>query len=166
MILRATLLVLAVLSIHAPAMCADAQVADSVAPRWAVRHRGVAPLIGVRKGEESGAALSFGAGINGRSGMESWSGTIVAVEPGTRALRVSVGRAALAPMAIHGVQVRATFLRTWADGGPVAQGQSFVGPELRLSFMLPSVGVGRYWRVRGEGPGDASFWAMTYGLGF
>jgi hypothetical protein len=145
---------------------AHAQGAASDESRWPQPHRGADPVFGVRLGPEVGSALALGLRINGTWGMESWGGPIIALEPGLRSVRVSAGLAFMSPFVANAMQFRATALHAWSGDGTISVGQTYVGPEFRLTLAFVSVGVGRYWRTRGRAPGEAAFYGLTYGFGF
>lgn len=91
-------------------------------------------------------------------------GNFVDVEGGLWGGKVGVGRGGVGPYG-SGL-LRLSYLRSWSDDGPVAQGQGFLGADLRGGIRMFSFGVGWHKRISGEASGDGSVFSFSAGLGF
>ena len=122
-------------------------------------------LLGIHGGAP--AKLSAGVGmiyITSRD-ADSRSGPGLVLEPGLGAGRVSLTYASYDRMGTA-AQFRISALRTWKSPSKVGRNQTYVGPELRYTPMLFTVGAGYYWRVAGEARAQDKFFASTIGLMF
>lgn len=113
--------------------------------------------------ERFAAILGF-AVANGGMG-EPRAGYAVVADGGQGGARASLAVFSRAPTGV-GAQVRVSAIRTWRNPLVVAANQTFVGPELRISFTALTVGVGHYWRTAGTTPGDNRFAAVTFSVEF
>ena len=124
----------------------------------------IVPYIGARYSNVQGVSGSLLVLRNTSGQTDEPGGTFGAAEVGFHGASASVGTGRWS--ALSGGSLRATYLRTWGDGGPLAKGQGFVGGEARISFWWISLGAGWYHRVSGSAPGDRSSFAFTAGLGY
>jgi len=122
------------------------------------------PFVGARYSNVQGFSGSLLVLRNHAASGEVYSGLFGAAEAGVHGVSVSAGEGAWA--VISGGSLRATYLRTWGDGGHLAGGQEFIGGEFRISMRWWTLGGGWYRRVAGSAPGDGSSFAFTAGLGY
>ena len=122
-------------------------------------------LLGIHGGAP--AKLSAGIGmiyITGRD-ADTREGYGLVLEPGLGAGRASLTYAEYDRMGTA-LQFRLSTLRTWRSPSKVGRNQTYVGPEIRYTPMLFTVGAGYYWRIAGDTPGQDKFFASTIGVMF
>jgi hypothetical protein len=145
-----------------------AQHVRVAADRDTVAHRKPDPwggLLGIHGGAP--AKLSAGIGmiyITGRD-ADSREGYGLVLEPGLGAGRASLTYAEYDRMGTA-LQLRLSALRTWRSPSKVGRNQTYVGPELRYTPILVTIGAGYYWRLAGDVSGQDKFFASTIGLMF
>lgn len=122
------------------------------------------PFIGMRYSNVQGLTGSLLLLREAPNQVDEYAGAFGAVEAGVHGISAGIGTGRWS--ALSGGSLRATWLRTWGDGGSLAKGQSFVGGEARVSFWWFSFGAGWYRRVAGTAPGDRSRFTFTAGLGY
>ena len=122
------------------------------------------PLIGARYSNVQGVSGSLLLLRDHSSRSEKYGGWFVASEVGMHGVSASLGEGEWA--AVSGGSFRATFLRTYGDGGRLAGGQSYVGGEARVSLVWATFGAGFYQRMAGAVPDDGSIFAFTIGFGY
>ena len=122
-------------------------------------------VFGLHAGAPHKVALALGVAYVVADSPRSRKGYALIAEGGVSAGRLSVA-AVEYELAASGFQTRASVLRTWGSPWKIAANQTFIGPEVRFSPTLLTIGVGYYWRVAGNAPGDARFFAPTVGILF
>jgi hypothetical protein len=122
----------------------------------------VDPVFGMHVGGPQRFAIAFGAERGVFYGVDAYASRFALVEGGLGGGKLVAGIAR--GSALHFVQLRAALLRTWRDPAGLAPDQSFAGAELRLTRWFVTGGIGRYWRISGDGPGNAAMFAATIGV--
>ncbi len=125
----------------------------------------VLPLIGAQYGAPERFAGELGAVFTTAAKGDAWAGYALIADGGQGGARASIATVTHGQSGL-GAQVRVSAIRTWRNSIVVAPNQTFVGPELRVSFTALSVGAGYYWRAAGTAPGDRKFAAVTFGIEF
>jgi hypothetical protein len=157
MILRASTIAVAVLAMIAqPAL---AQRPDSK-PQCRVL-----PLYGLHVGAPQKVALAVGFAVPHVCTNDEYTGPEFFAEAGLGGAKAGTGLINFGAAGTS-AQTRVTVIRTWRHPWRVAASQTFVGPEVRVTYLLLTVGAGFYWRSAGHVPGDARFRAITGGIGF
>jgi hypothetical protein len=122
------------------------------------------PIVGAQYGAPERFAGVLGLGVSTAGSGDAWAGYAVIADAGQGGARLSFATIDRGPTGL-GAEVRLSAIRTWRTSIVVAPSQTFVGPELRLSFTALTVGAGYYWRTAGRVTGDNRFAAVTFGIG-
>jgi hypothetical protein len=122
------------------------------------------PLVGIHWTTSTGVTAHLGlmfAGPQGRHG--EYGGPVVSAEVGQHGWKGGIGLGAHA--LISDILLRASYLRSWGDDGPLVPGQGYVGVDGRIAISHVAVGIGWHARVSGEAPDDGSIFTFSIGLG-
>jgi hypothetical protein len=155
--LRAYPIAVAVLAMIAPP--ALSQLPD------AKPHCGVMPLFGLHVGAPQKVALAAGMAVPHVCTADEFTGPEFFAEAGLGGAKAGTGIINFGA-AGTAAQTRVAVVRTWRHPWRVGPSQTFAGPEVRVTFLLVTLGAGYYWRTAGHVPGDARFPAFSAGLGF
>lgn len=120
-------------------------------------------LPGLRFGPPLKAGAAIGVAYGNQLGRIQFAGPIALGEVGLGGGRASVGYFFAGPFA-SGIEVLGSAIRTWGSPSQVRKDQTLVGGEIRASFFLVNVGVGRYKTPR-EGEEKNVRWFLNVGLG-
>ena len=126
---------------------------------------GVLPLYGLHVGAPAKVALAIGFAVPHRCTNDEFTGPEFFAEAGLGGAKAGTGLINFGAAGTS-AQTRVAVIRTWRHPWRVATSQTFVGPEVRVTYLLLSVGAGYYWRTAGHAPGDVRFHAITGGIGF
>ena len=107
----------------------------------------------------SHSTLSF-PGYSGR-------GWLLQIEPGQRALKIGLGRGmastVITPPLTTGRALKASYLRGWADGGALRDGNDYLGAEADIAVIGLKGSIGLY---KGVGRDRGMLFTWGIGLGF
>jgi len=126
---------------------------------------GVLPLYGLQIGAPEKVALAVGFAVPHTCTNDEFTGPEFFAEAGLGGAKAGTGLINFGAAGTS-AQTRVAVIRTWRHPWRVAPAQTFVGPELRVTYLLLSVGAGFYWRTAGHEPGDERFPAISGGIGF
>jgi hypothetical protein len=126
---------------------------------------GVLPLYGLHIGAPEKVALAIGFAVPHTCTNDEFTGPEFFAEAGLGGAKAGTGLINFGAAGTS-AQTRIAVIRTWRHPWRVAPSQTFVGPEVRVTYLLLSVGAGFYWRTAGHVPGDARFRAISGGIGF
>ena len=126
---------------------------------------GVLPLFGLHVGAPQKAALSAGFAVPHVCTSDQFTGPEFFAEAGLGGGKAGVGLINFGA-AGSAAQTRVAVLRTWRRPWHVGASQTFVGPEVRVTYLLLTFGAGYYWRTAGHLPGQTRFHAFSAGIGF
>ena len=126
---------------------------------------GVLPLYGLHVGAPQKVALAAGFALPHVCTADEYTGPEFFAEAGLGGAKAGTGLVNFGA-AGAAAQTRVAVLRTWRHPWRVAAAQTFVGPEVRVTYLLLTFGAGFYWRTAGHAPGDVRFPAFSGGIGF
>ena len=126
---------------------------------------GVLPLYGLHVGAPEKVAFAVGFAVPHVCTSDEFIGPEFFAEAGLGGAKAGTGLINFGAAGTS-AQTRVAVIRTWRHPWRVAASQTFVGPEVRVTYLLLSVGAGFYWRTAGHVRGDARFRAITGGIGF
>jgi hypothetical protein len=98
----------------------------------------------------------------GRHG--EYGGPVLSVEPGLYGGKFGVGLGGVSPFG-SGL-LRASYLRSWGDDGPLEPDQGYLGVDARMAIRFLALGIGWHGRISGEASGDGSIFTFSAGVGF
>jgi hypothetical protein len=93
-----------------------------------------------------------------------YGGPVLSVEPGLHGGKVGIGVGGVSPFG-SGL-LRASYLRSWGDDGPLAADQGYLGADARMAIRFLALGIGWHGRISGEASGDGSIFTFSAGVGF
>lgn len=155
---------LVALALWAAPLAAQGVKPIDVGPNTPPLHQ-LVPLAGIHLDRATGITGNFALLLTDLSTADSYAGWFVGVEGGKRGGRIGLGRGG-GPLTSFSGMFRLSYLRAWADGGPVRDGQGYVGIDFRLGIRGITGGVGYDLRVHENGPGPAHFFDASIGIGF